>query len=648
MKCTIEIVEFTQAANVFFDDSVIPAMERYMHLHPDRVNDPDEAVQTRDPSFADKLFNPIVYVAHGNTIVHHNVRKHGTRIEFASNDQSCAPLLMEFVAQRIENNVGVESRLGSAYLTYHELQRAQTIRVSAEKIVVDAPPYTVAHLCITDIHAPGTPSNDDDAIDHRTLLSRVWDMDGPSEISVFKHLHPQPGHATLHTNAYLTGQRIVVPASYYASTEPERVDWSVTEMLVMLGFKMYGIKVPSGPVDWSRASVSRLQLYGLACTTGISLLAKCCYYCPDVAIRRVHATAVTRFDDDNFSDVAMLGSGDCEDLAKLLFSVVRAIMLRFDTNADADQYPLTAIARRIFDMYVPFMLHGGVTTAAARDADMANESCLESHFFTAMIPRKTLSYALFCGLKSCESSEALRAYASIAVPNGQSYSAFAATLENAHANNPSMPVYILEGTGFLAPVINPHVTCAFKPTQVQRMSRLYEARVPSQFGGVGFTSNPSVDASNIRFYKTVVAGMTDSRLFMGIDNLVFFTHLFEYGIPIDTFAAFFSGVSGGTPLAGGVSSARCLDPNTPMPLRAIPYFRLDPGVRALVERWTIKPFSVLGTHTPSATSLSGQMVVCKRHDHKVKHAQTVCLCTFEHSNITVYVDVCPLKRRAGF
>lgn len=674
VKATITVGSFTKAANVMFNDRIIPKMEKYMHLKDDDhvICDANVVVPK---TLHDCLFNPIIFASFGDAC-HHNIRKHGDTFSIVlSHDFSLGKrhLLFEIVAQRIEDDVGVESRLGAGFIALSELlnasNRNMSITIPAIKYIVDSTPYIVAHITVSNIVVDNPPDkymsmNEDDSIPHEKLLQQAWNIDGNSEISIFSHLKPAPGHALLHANTFLTGSRLITSSCYYALTAPDTISWNVVELLLRLGIAMYGIEEPSVDIKWKHMTLSSKHMYACAFAMGISLISKLCYYCPDMGIRRDPVTNVTtRYDDDNFSDVGMTGAGDCEDMSKLMFNIVRAIMLDFTPHR---KYRLTTLCKRIFKYYVPVMVHGGVSTGSASKMDTADESDLESHYFLVMLPRRRLIYSLYCGMKSCADPDLnMRQYAAIAVPPGKDYDSFCNSLDDKWKKYPAMPVLVLEGTGFLSPTVLPmSQVCNLNADLLKHLDRLYDMKIPDGYGGVGFMKRPScpIEKDNTcRFYKSVVAGITDGRLFMGINTLVFFTHLFEYGIPINTFLLYFSSVIDGTPIGGGsapvLPGARCLDPDkTAMPLRVVPYYKHDPTIADMVKEWTIGPFDIMDDVTTSIEQLNiseGDVIAIRRTNPCQLHAltsdkdrkMTISICNFKHSNIVIKADVIKLTTR---
>lgn len=569
-------------------------------------------------------FNPVIYIwcrdslSSGIKVNVHDLTKkrHSIKLTFPSDfipSNHRNPVLFYLVTKYTEEYMGVTGISGQCWLDwdtiFNSVGSRKDISINVYKVLTDDQTKIRGKIILSGISYSGNIDHDLEPvnIDDRLIIQDGW----ATETSIYQRGGLSPyddNHKVTHSIIYITGGRLITAAPYYIHIHPKKIDQRLLVDLLKLGCTM--MSLPFDRVDISVPMKKRL--YAVAFAQGLSLLAKLCYYRTDIAryINNEHVGCTT--DDDLWSDVGLTGSGDCEDMAKFSFSIVCAVM---DCQNDLQSGLLNA-AKDVLKMYIPFMMHGGVTVGSASQLnDSSPNEGYTSHMFAILIPRKRFLQSLYYGSKNGveqESNRKLRDHSNVVNIDK--------IKDRFQVDSDQMPVLILEGTGYLDPTVIPiGLACKLDSSYTKRYQNLYIKENNNNtglLGGLGFQCSPNMDLKTLlqrgrcsNFYKSVVSGMTHRRFTRSfvrdgyeLTSFVFHDIGRTYGIPMTQFLLYYSYVTDDIPqLIQPVTShdddsrdSRCLNPTShlfcvPSSIRTRETFH---EILDMVRSWVIPPSSM--------------------------------------------------------
>lgn len=557
-----------------------------------------------------KEFNPVIYVWCRDTTspvqkinVHDNVQ-HGFSLKFRPDfipSENRNPILFYLVTKYTEDCQGVTGISGQSWIDWSSVfATTDDISIPVYKVLTDNKLRFRGTIVLERPTYTGTKKiKSIDSIDDKKILKDGWS----TETLIFQDGGLSPydqNHRVTHSIIYVTGGRLITAAPYYVHLQPRDISVQLLSDLLQLGCNM--MKLDSKNIDRSK-----LTLYAVAFAQGISLLAKLCYYRTDIARyidKRSMAGCTT--DDDLWCDIGLTGSGDCEDLARFIFSLFCALL--DCTNHDKSE--LIDFAKEIFNMYIPFMMHGGVTVGSANK--VSDDDGYTSHMFVILLPKKRFLQSLYYGCKNGveqESNEKLRNHASIVD--------LSKIDSNFNDDGQKLPALILEGTGFLDPTVIPiGLACHLdsSSSDIEKYDTIYDRENKFmaknnyiQLGGIGFQCRPSMSMDELlkqkrcsKFYKSVVSGVTHYRFVRdyAVDDRELTSFTFHdlgrtYGIPMTQFLLYYSSVTDDVPQLV-VPKSDCFRPSShlftvPSSIRTRQKFG---KILELVKSWVIPPSSI--------------------------------------------------------
>lgn len=567
-------------------------------------------------------FNPVLYVWCRDTIndsvskinIHNQDIDHNVTLSFDENfvpSNNRNPILFYLVTKYTEEYMGVSGISGQCWVTWDKIFDAiesnTDISIPVYKVLTDDETRIRGNIVLKNIEYSGTHVyTNENTISDSVILKDGW----LTEASIFQTGGLSPyddDHRVTHSIIYVTGGRMITAAPYYVHIQPRNIDPKLLIDLLKLGCTM--MKLPFNNIPL-KISIIKKRLYAIAFAQGVSLLGKLCYYRTDTAryINQEHIGCTT--DDDLWSDVGLTGSGDCEDMSKFLFSLVCSVC---DYNG---RNSLLLVAKEIFNMYIPFMMHGGVTVGSASKMDDSNNDGYTSHMFTLLIPRHRFWKSLYYGSKNgIEQQSNIKLYEHSSMVDIERLD----TLIQSTSDD-SMPVLILEGTGYLDPTVIPiGLIPGLLKKDIDKYQYIYdkESNIHNNLlGGIGFQCRPDMDLLSLmnqkrcsRFYKSIVSCMTHRRFTDSFvkDGNVLTSFVFHdigrtYGIPITYFLLYYGSIIDDLPqLIQPLSTteydgtSRCFNPTShifcvPSSIRTKKMFD---NTSDLLQSWVIPPSSIL-------------------------------------------------------
>lgn len=501
-----------------------------------------------------KEFNPVIYAwcrdstSPVQKINVHDTERHGCSLTFEPGfipSENHNPILFYLVTKYTEDCQGVSGISGQSWLDWTSIFTSpHSIQIPIYKVLTDNKLRHRGDLVLKNISYTGVKKmKNSKTIDDTDIVKDGWS----TESIIFQNGGLSPyddNHKITHSIIYVTGGRLITAAPYFIHIQPEYISEKVFDDLLRLGCYMMRL-------DTKNIDRNKFNLYAVAFAQGLSLMTKLCYYRTDVAryIDKYKMIGCTT-DDDLWSDVGLTGSGDCEDMAKFSFSLVCGL-LDCPNESKSD---FISFAQEIISMYIPFMMHGGVTVGSANK--ISDNDGYTSHMFTILLPRRRFLQSLYYGC-----TNGIEQVSNIKIKNHASIVDLS-TIDSNFSDNPLIPTLVIEGTGFLDPTVIPlGLACHMDVRSYDKLftseKKILEENSCLQFGGMGFQCRPSMTLEELlkkkrcsNFYKSIVSGVTHYRFTREfssreheLTSFVFHDIGRTYGIPMTQFLLYYSSVS---------------------------------------------------------------------------------------------------------